>query len=125
MTESPGARDEACAQIDLLAAWSGWLPFLDAMRSIDRLLGVYLMRTGGRIVYVRMAGKRTGTTGNMPRGMRGRLVRYASGKAAASGFGDAALDRALADVDFLRNQLETLYRSERRQTIGWARDAIA
>ncbi|RII94911.1 hypothetical protein DZF98_00310 [Clavibacter californiensis] len=80
------------------------------------------MRSGDRIVYVGMAGERAGS--GKPSGMRGRLARYTSGKAAASGFGEAALDRALADVAFVRQQLTALEQGKPRRTTEWSQDAI-
>jgi hypothetical protein len=57
-----------------------------------RLPGVYLARQGDHddLVYVGMAGERRG------QGIKGRLIVYSRGKAAVSGLGEAALDRALA-----------------------------
>ena len=58
---------------------------------------MYLAREGldGPIVYVGMAGERRG------KGIRGRLNVYGSGKALVSGLGEAVMDRALADVDWV------------------------
>jgi DNA-binding IclR family transcriptional regulator len=124
VTEPRDTRDAVYAEIDLIATWTKWLPFSEGARTIDRLPGVYSMRSGDRIVYVGMAGERAGRGSSKPAGMRGRLARYTSGKAAASGFGEAALDRALADVDFVRQQLTALEQSEPRRTTEWAKDAI-
>ncbi len=113
MMERHDARDAVYAEVDMLARWTDWAPFFDAARSIDRLPGVYSMRSDNRIIYVGMAGERAGSGMSKPSGLRGRLARYTSGKAAASGFGEAALDRALADVAF--RQAATR-RSRRRKT---------
>jgi hypothetical protein len=60
--------------------------------------GVYMAREpGGSIVYVGRAAERAG--GGKPKGLRGRLSVYVSGKGLASGLGEAVLDRALADAD--------------------------
>jgi len=122
--EPRDARDAVYAEIDLLATWTKWVPFSEGARTIDRLPGVYSMRSGDSIVYVGMAGERAGSGSSKPSGMRGRLARYTSGKAAASGFGEAALDRALADVAFVRQQLNALEEGEPRRTTEWAKDAI-
>jgi hypothetical protein len=122
VTESLDSRHAIYAEIDLLATWTRWLPFSEGARTIDRLPGVYSMRSGDRIVYVGMAGERAGS--GKPSGMRGRLARYTSGRAAASGFGEAALDRALADVAFVRQQLTALEQGEPRRTTEWAKNAI-
>lgn len=124
MTESPGGRESVYAEIDLFAPWTDWLPLSEGARTIDRLPGVYSMRTGGRIVYAGMAGERAGNGRRTPSGMRGRILRYTSGKAAASGFGEAALDRALADVSFVKHQLAALSKGEPRRVTEWAKDAI-
>ncbi|KQS08426.1 hypothetical protein ASG04_14525 [Curtobacterium sp. Leaf183] len=82
------------------------------------------MRVGASIVYVGMAGERAGSGSRKPEGMRGRLSRHTSGKAAASGFGEAALDRALADVGFVSQQLIALTEGQPRRVTRWAKDAI-
>jgi len=52
------------------------------------------------VVYIGSAGERRGS------GLRGRLRVYTSGKAAVSGLGEAVLDRALAQPNFIRGCLE-------------------
>lgn len=86
---------------EYVAGWSAWVPFAEAAAYAPLTSGVYVMRMGhaGPVVYVGMAGERNG------RGLRGRLGVYASGKAAVSGCGEAALNRALADLDWLRDRL--------------------
>lgn len=46
------------------------------------------------IVYVGMAGERAAS--GTPQGLHGRLTAYQRGRGAVSGFGEAALDRALS-----------------------------
>lgn len=87
--------------------------------SAPRLPGVYVIRSRGEVVYVGMAGERSGN------GLMGRLARYHSGKAAASGFGEAALDRALADAVFVRCRLAELESGRTLRAVGWAKAAIA
>ncbi|WP_329169726.1 hypothetical protein OG754_00140 [Streptomyces decoyicus] len=62
-----------------LAAWSEWVALVGA--EVPRLPGVYLARRGqnGPMAYVGMSGERQGE------GLRGRIRRYSSGKALASG----------------------------------------
>lgn len=74
-----------------LASWSEWVPLADA--EVPQMPGVYLAKRGaaGPLVYVGTAGERQGE------GLRGRLRRYTSGKALASGLGEAVFDLALAD----------------------------
>ncbi|GLX50853.1 hypothetical protein Shyhy01_38030 [Streptomyces hygroscopicus subsp. hygroscopicus] len=68
---------------------------------VPQMPGVYLAKRGaaGPLVYVGMAGERQGE------GLRGRLRRYTSGKALASGLGEAVFDRALVDPQWRRERL--------------------
>lgn len=90
-----------------------------------RLPGVYLFRDPNThaIVYVGEAGERAGS--GHARGLWGRLGVYRIGKGGTSGFGEAALDRALADVDFLTRQLDRVRAGETMRAKAWAQDAIA
>ncbi len=112
MTWLPATLYEAAARAAYqeaadLAEWSSWLPFEDACRAAPREPGVYLLREPtGQIRYAGMAGERAGS--GRPQGLHGRLSVYWSGKAAVSGFGEAALDRAVADPDWVEQQLERL-----------------
>jgi hypothetical protein len=124
MMERRAGWAEVCAEVDMLARWTDWVPFFEGARSVDRLPGVYSMRSGDRIIYVGMAGERAGSGKSKPSGLRGRLARYTSGKAATSGFGEAALDRALADVAFVRQQLAALEGGQSQRTTEWAKEAI-
>ena len=103
-----------------LAAWSPWLSFHDAALSAPRLPGVYLARQGqqGGLVYVGMAGERRG------QGLRGRLTVYRRGKAAVSGLGEAALDRALSDPAFVQGHLDELLEGSPKRAAAWAQDAL-
>ncbi|MEV8252891.1 hypothetical protein AB0O95_02875 [Rhodoglobus sp. NPDC076762] len=113
-------RDGAYGSVNQLATWSEWAPFADAAALAPRTPGVYQMRIpGGTIVYVGMAGERRG------QGIRGRLSIYRRGKGAVSGFGEAALDRALADATFIEEHLAAVRNGQPSRTSGWARDAIA
>ena len=106
--------------VNHLAMWSPWLPFAEAAVHAPRQPGVYLARQGtaGRLVYVGMAGERRG------QGIRGRLTVYRRGKAAVSGLGEAVFDRALADVDFVRQRLDELREGTTKRAAAWARDAF-
>ena len=108
-----------------LAGWSGWAPFATALAHAPREPGVYLFREpeAGVIRYVGMAGERAGS--GRPQGLYGRLNVYRTGKGAVSGFGEAALDRALADPEWIESQLVTLRTHGPRRAKDWARDAIA
>ena len=72
---------------DDLADWSSWAPLIESVADAPTAPGVYMARErhSGQVVYVGMAGERSG------RGLRGRLRVYLSGKAAVSGLGEAAI----------------------------------
>lgn len=108
------------ADWEQIARWSLWVPLADAVLHATLAPGVYTVRTGvvGPVVYVGMAGERHG------RGLRGRLQVYASGKAATSGMGEAAFNRALADLDWLQNRLAEVKAGQPRTAKQWARAAI-
>jgi hypothetical protein len=105
---------------DSLAGWSPWAPFFDVAKIAPIMPGVYMFRTRatGEVVYVGMAGERSG------KGLRGRLDIYLRGRGAISGFGEAALDRALSDIAWVTRRLELLTKSEGLRTKEWAKAAI-
>lgn len=114
----------ALAAANAMAVWSEWVPF-DQVGSAPRSPGVYMARLGpdGLVVYVGMAGERTG--GGSPKGIRGRLGVYASGKGMVSGMGEAAADRALADPAWLRERLAEVEDGSPMRATEWARAAMA
>jgi hypothetical protein len=118
------AAREAHAEVNDLAEWSEWSPFEFARRIAPREPGVYLLREPdtGAIRYVGMAGERAG--GGRPQGLYGRLAVYWTGKGAVSGFGEAALDRALADPAWVEQQLADLREHGPKRAKDWARDAV-
>jgi hypothetical protein len=95
-----------------LADWSPWEPFHIAASKAPLVPGVYMAREGadGQVAYVGMAGERRG------RGIRGRLTVYQRGRAAVSGLGEAAMDRALVDPSWLRDRLEKVEQGARWRT---------
>ncbi|WP_328634223.1 hypothetical protein [Streptomyces sp. NBC_00356] len=101
-----------------MASWSDRVPMSGA--EAPRSPGVYLARQGtaGPVVYVGMAGERSG------QGLRGRLRRYASGKAIASGLGEAVFDRALADAGWLRERLMEVEAGQPMRATGWGKAAL-
>ncbi|UUN30277.1 hypothetical protein [Streptomyces sp. FIT100] len=105
--------------IEDLAGWSAWVPLTAA--EVPRLPGVYLARRGpdGPLVYVGRAGERGGS------GLCGRLRRYTSGKALASGLGEAVLDRALADPAWLRERLAEVEGGRAMRATSWGKAALA
>lgn len=104
--------------------WSQWMPFAEAIAHAPRLPGVYMIRRAGApdVVYIGSAGERIG--GGSPQGVRGRLRVYASGKAAVSGLGEAVLDRAVADPDWLRARLLEAEAGTPRRAKEWSKLAI-
>lgn len=99
--------------------WSQWVRFSEALATAPRLPGVYRARAGrdGPVVYIGMAGERAG--GRRPQGLRGRLAVYASGKALASGLGEAVFDRALADADWVQSRLDDLIAGHPARAKQW------
>lgn len=119
------SRRAAYTQVQVKANWTEWHPFPEAIVDAPRLPGVYLLRepASGVIRYIGMAGERTG--GGKAQGLRGRLTVYRTGKGAVSGFGEAALDRALADPDWVEAQLGCLRTSGPQRAKEWAAAAIS
>jgi len=105
---------------DALGEWSSWAAFFEVAKSAPTAPGVYMFRARATsdLVYVGMAGARNG------KGLRGRLDIYLRGRGAVSGFGEAALDRALSDVAWLTHRLEVLRTSEGTRAKEWAKAAI-
>lgn len=118
------SRLDAYREVEGLAEWSGWAPFAEALPLAPRLPGVYLFREHDthRIRYVGMAGERGG--GGRPPGLYGRLAAYRTGNGAVSGFGEAALDRALADPAWVEAKLECVRAGGAERARDWARDAF-
>lgn len=116
---------DAYAEVADLASWSDWQPFEEALPWAPRDPGVYLFREPRtqRIVHAGMAGERAGG-GGRPQGLYGRLSAYRTGHSAVGGFGEAALDRALADAGWLEQQLVRLRAEGPRRARLWAADAI-
>jgi hypothetical protein len=77
-----------------------------------------MARDRDQVVYVGMAAERRG------QGIRGRLTVYRRGRAAVSGLGEAAMDRALADPDWVRARLEQVEAGARWRTRDWATAAL-
>ena len=113
------------ASVEEMAEWSPWVPSEEALQTAPLLPGVYMAREGadGPLVYVGMAGERAG--GGRPKGLRGRLSVYLTGKGVVSGLGEAAMDRALADPAWVRARLAELERGEPRRAKEWGRAALS
>ncbi|MFD1276362.1 hypothetical protein ACFQ51_45565 [Streptomyces kaempferi] len=57
-------------------------------------------------------------------GLRGRLRRYTSGRALASGLGEAIIDRALADPQWLRQRLAEAESGQPMRATEWGKVAL-
>ena len=114
-------QSDAVARLDQLASWSPWVPFGEALLTAPRVPGVYVAAEGAGavVLYVGMAGERRGN------GIRGRLPVYASGRALATGLGEAVTDRALADADWLAARLADVQAGAPVCAKEWGRLAFA
>lgn len=114
------ARLAVYAELAGLADWSAWAPLEHALPDAPRSPGVYLLlESATRVVrHVGHAGERAG--GGSPQGLYGPLRGYLTGTGALTGFTEAALDRALADGDWVRARLE----AGPERTRGWAAAAV-
>jgi hypothetical protein len=114
------ARLAAYAGLTDLAEWSAWAPLAEALPEAPRSPGVLLLlEHGPRIVrHVGHAGERAG--GGSPQGLYGALRALVTGHASLTGFAEAALDRALADPDWVRDRLAEPPQRTRR----WAAAAV-
>lgn len=108
------------ATLETLSDWSEWVDFETAVATAPTQPGVYMAALPGSAVtiYVGMAGERRG------RGIRGRLHAYSTGRGVVSGFGEAAMDRALQDTDWIEKQLRELEEGGQSRTRDWALAAI-
>ncbi|MFD9597166.1 hypothetical protein ACFWA9_31045 [Kitasatospora sp. NPDC059973] len=108
-----------------MAEWSAWVSLEKARLAVPRLPGVYIARSKleGHVVYVGCAKERAGNGARPARGMQGRIAKYTSGL--ASGLGEAALDRALADPQWLRERLAEVETGQPMRAARWAKAALA
>jgi hypothetical protein len=107
-----------------VAAWSAWVPFAEAVQIAPREPGVYLARQGDEVLYVGMAGPRDRGGKAAPKGLRGRLAFYGSGKALASGLGEAVFSRAIADANWVRARLADVEAGHPGTLRDWGRAAF-
>lgn len=117
---------KALTAVEGLADWSPWVPFEIAANIAPTLPGVYMarQRPQGAPIYVGKAGPRDRGGKGPAKGIRGRISVYASGKAIASGLGEAVFDRALADAEWLRARLQEVEEGESRRALDWGREAF-
>jgi hypothetical protein len=107
-----------------LAEWSPWVSFAQAVQTAPREPGVYLARQADVVLYVGMAGPRDRGGKAAPKGLRGRLAYYGSGKALASGLGEAVFARAIGDADWLRARLADVEKGRAGTLRDWGRAAF-
>jgi len=108
-----------------LASFSAWVQFHEALATAPREPGVYVAATGdGDVVYAGMAGPRDRRGEGTAQGLRGRLARYTSGKAIASGLGEAVFDRALEDPAWLAERAAEVAAGEPRRASVWGQLAF-
>jgi hypothetical protein len=120
-------RDEPAAADGLLADladWSPWVPAAEAAAVAPREPGVYLARQADQVIYVGMAGPRDRNGKTTPKGLQGRLRFYASGKALASGLGEAVFTRAISDAAWLRRRLADVEAGRPGSVRDWGRAAF-
>ncbi|WP_134742321.1 hypothetical protein [Nocardioides sp. 503] len=116
---------DAYLGVEDAASWSEWLPFGEAVPWAPREPGVYLLRDPASqlVVHVGMAGERAAS--GRPQGLYGRLSAYRTAQGAVGGFAEAALDRALADPDWVAGRLDDLRTHGPSRTRQWAAAAVA
>lgn len=104
--------------VQTMANWSDWVALADA--DAPRLPGVYLAKQGpdGRKVYVGYGGERRGE------GIRGRLDMYIRLGGLATGLGRAVFDRALADLDWMRERTARIEAGRPDIALEWGRAAM-
>lgn len=99
------ARLAAYAGLADLAEWSPWATLAEAVPEAPRRPGVYLLleRSTRVVRHVGHAGERAGS--GSPQGLYGRLRATIAGHDPVTGFAEAALDRALADPEWVGERL--------------------
>jgi hypothetical protein len=124
MPDTADSKPDPIALLNRVAEWTEWMSLTASVASAPRLPGVYRVREGstGPLVYIGMAGERAG--GRTPKGLRGRLGVYLSGKALTSGLGEALADRAFADAAWLRSRLKQLEAGRPQRAREWGRATI-
>lgn len=76
------------------------------------------------MIYVGMAGERSGRGSSAPQGIRGRLSAYLRGSGVVSGLGEAAMDRALADPAWLKERSAEAVVGSPRRAKEWGTQAL-
>jgi hypothetical protein len=125
ITGAPGAA-KAFAAVDRLGDWSSWVPIEKSLQSAPREPGVYMARTGrhGPVIYVGMAGERSGKGTKTPQGLRGRLSAYLTGQGLGGGLLGRSFDRALRDPVWLRQRIADLETGQQSKAKDWGIAAL-
>jgi hypothetical protein len=117
----------ALAAVDGLKGWPKWMPIATASSgSAPREPGMYMARTGpnGPVIYVGMAGERSGKGKTKPQGLKGRLSAYLSGQGLGGGLLGITFDRALANPAFLRERMAEVDAGKPLRAKDWATAAL-
>jgi hypothetical protein len=126
--EIPGAPGsaKAFAAVEGLGDWSGWVPIEKSLQLAPREPGVYMARTGrhGPVIYVGMAGERSGKGTKTPQGLRGRLSAYLTGQGLGGGLLGRSFDRALRDPAWLRQRIADLEAGNQARAKDWGIAAL-
>ena len=127
--EIPGTTGVAqpFAEVDALGRWSRWTPIDKARDVAPRQPGVYMARTGrrGPVIYVGMAGERSGRGTKKPQGINGRLSAYLTGQGLGGGLLGLSFDRALRDPVWLRERVGDVEAGKRMRASDWGKAALA
>lgn len=109
-----------------LGPWSRWTPIEKSREVAPRQPGVYMARTGrdGPVIYVGMAGERSGRGTKRPQGINGRLSAYLSGQSLGGGLLGQSFDRALRDPTWLRERIADLETGKPARAKDWGKAAL-
>jgi len=122
---TPGTK-AAFAAVERLGPWSAWTPIEKSRETAPRKPGVYMARTGrhGPVIYVGMAGERSGRGTKTPQGINGRLSAYLTGQGLGGGLLGRSFDRALSDPAWLRARIADLEAGNRPRAKDWGKAAL-
>jgi hypothetical protein len=85
-----------------------------------------MARTGrhGPVIYVGMAGERSGRGTKTPQGLKGRLSAYLTGQGLGGGLLGRSFDRALRDPVWLRQRIAELETDKQTKAKDWGIAAL-
>ena len=126
--EVPGAPGTAAAfaAVEKLGPWSAWTPIEKSREAAPRKPGVYMARTGrhGPVIYVGMAGERSGRGTKTPQGINGRLSAYLTGQGLGGGLLGRSFELALSNPAWLRARIADLEAGKRPRAKDWGKAAL-